>query len=109
MLGLRNVFGDVDKRLIEPSIEEIVDRDPDVIILLLQGTQTPQSVREALRTRPELQNVTAVENDDIIVLPSGFILPSPTAVEGLEPSPESSTRSDEDAMSSRAITSVATT
>ncbi|MGH3902035.1 MAG: ABC transporter substrate-binding protein [Pseudonocardiaceae bacterium] len=84
ILGLRNVFGDVDKRLIEPNIEEIVDRNPEVVILLLQGTQTPQGVREVLRARPELQNVTAVRDDDIIVLPSGFILPSPTSVEGLE-------------------------
>lgn len=84
VLGLRNAFGDVDKRTIEPRIEEIISRDPDVIILLTQGDQTAESDRTALLSRPELRDVTAIWGGAIVVLPFGFVGPSPVAVEGLE-------------------------
>lgn len=55
-----------------------------MVILLTQGDQTPEGAREALRNRPELQDVTAIRDDRMIVLPFGFTGPSPVAVEGLE-------------------------
>lgn len=84
ILGLTNVFDDVEKRNFEVGIEEIIARDPEVIILLTQGDQTEDSVRDLLLTRTELRDVQAVRNDDIVVLPFGFTGPSPVAVEGLE-------------------------
>lgn len=84
ILGLTNVFDDVDKRNFEAGIEEIIARDPEVIILLTQGDQTEDSVQELLLARAELRDVTAVRNDDVVVLPFGFTGPSPVAVEGLE-------------------------
>lgn len=84
ILGLSNVFGDVDKRNFEPSVEEIIARDPQVIILLSQGDQTPESVRSLLESRGELGNIAAVRNDDLVVLPFGYTGPSPVAIEGLE-------------------------
>lgn len=84
ILGLTNVFRDVDERVFDPTIEDIITRNPDIVILLTQGDQTPEGVRESLRNRPELRGITAISNDRIIVLPAGFILPSPVAVQGLE-------------------------
>ncbi len=42
LLGLTNVFGDADERVFEPNIEEIIQRDPEVIILLTHGTRPPR-------------------------------------------------------------------
>lgn len=84
MLGLHNVFGDVAARLFEASSEILIARDPEVIIVLTQGAQTPDSVRAALRGRPELASLNAVRDDHVIVVPFGYSAPGPVAVQGLE-------------------------
>lgn len=84
ILGLSNIFGDVDKRNFEPSVEEIIERDPEVVIVLTQAEQTPEQVRQWLQSRGDLGSVEAVRNDNVLVLPFGYTGPSPVAVEGLE-------------------------
>ncbi|WP_067704014.1 ABC transporter substrate-binding protein [Nocardia jejuensis] len=84
MLGLANVFGDVAKRSFEANTETLIARDPDVLIVLTQGEQTPDSVRTALRDRPELASLSAIRNDRVIAVPFGYTGPGPVAVEGLE-------------------------
>jgi iron complex transport system substrate-binding protein len=84
MLGLHNIFGDVAARFFEASSENLVARDPEVIIMLTQGDQTPDSVRAALRERPELASLSAVRRDRVVVVPFGYSAPGPVAVEGLE-------------------------
>ncbi|MFE3105196.1 ABC transporter substrate-binding protein [Nocardia tengchongensis] len=84
MLGLDNIFGDVAKRNFEANTETLIARNPEVIILLTQGDQTPESVRQALHNRPELASLTAVRADRIIAVPFGYAGPGPVAVEGLE-------------------------
>lgn len=84
ILGLDNIFGDVAKRNFEANTETLIARNPDVIILLTQGDQTPDSVRQALRNRPELASLNAIRNDRIIAVPFGYTGPGPVAVEGLE-------------------------
>lgn len=84
VLGLTNVFDDVAKRSFEANIEDLIARDPEVIILLTQGDQTPESVRGLLTARTELSSIAAVRNGTVVVLPFGYTGPSPVAVEGLE-------------------------
>jgi iron complex transport system substrate-binding protein len=84
ILGLHNIFGDVATRFFEANSEILIARDPAVIIVLTQGNQTPDSVRAALRNRPELASLTAVRNDRVIVVPFGYSGPGPVAVQGLE-------------------------
>ncbi|MGQ4615577.1 ABC transporter substrate-binding protein [Nocardia sp. R7R-8] len=84
ILGLANVFGDVAKRSFDASTETLIQRDPEVIILLTQGTQTPESARAALRERPELAGLRAIRANRIIAVPFGYTGPGPVAVEGLE-------------------------
>lgn len=83
-LGLDNVFGDADERYFEVNVEEIIDRDPELIILLTQADQRPADVRQALLDKPELAEVTAIGEEAVIVLPFGYTGPGPVAVEGLE-------------------------
>jgi iron complex transport system substrate-binding protein len=84
MLGLHNIFGDVSTRIFEANSETLIARDPEVIIVLTQGNQTPDSVRATLRDRPELASLTAVRDDHVIAVPYGYSSPGPVAVEGLE-------------------------
>jgi iron complex transport system substrate-binding protein len=84
ILQLRNIFGDVASRLFEANSEILIARDPEVIIVLTQGGQTPDSVCAVLRDRPELASLTAVRDDRVIAVPFGYSGPSPVAVEGLE-------------------------
>ncbi|MGX1810640.1 ABC transporter substrate-binding protein [Nocardia sp. NPDC055321] len=84
ILGLDNIYGDIAKRNFEASTETLIARDPEVIILLTQADQTPDSVRTALRQRPELAGLRAIRDNRIIVLPFGYTGPGPVAVEGLE-------------------------
>ncbi|MGN2640202.1 ABC transporter substrate-binding protein [Nocardia takedensis] len=84
ILGLDNVFGEVAKRSFEANTETLIARDPEVIILLTQGDQTPESARAALRARLELAPIEAVAADRIIAVPFGYTGPGPVAVQGLE-------------------------
>lgn len=82
--GFTNVFSDVDERFFDASIEAIIDRDPDVIVLLYIDTD-PAEVKEAFLSIPGAETLTAVQNDDILL--QNFELhgaPSPLSVEGLE-------------------------
>ncbi len=83
-VGLTNVFGDVDKRYFDPSVEEIIARDPDVLILLhVEGE--PEAVKTTFRANPGVDRMKAVRNDDILVLRFEFTdPPTPLSVEGLE-------------------------
>jgi iron complex transport system substrate-binding protein len=84
MLGLHNIFGDIAARIFEANPETLIVHDPEVIIVLTQGNQTPDSVRNALRRRPELASVNAVRDDHVIAVPFGYSGPGPVAVQGLE-------------------------
>lgn len=84
ILRLDNVFGDLAERNVEVNTETLIQRDPEVIILLTQGAQTPESAREALRGRPELAELRAIRANRIVAVPFGYTGPGPVAVEGLE-------------------------
>ncbi|WP_109529601.1 MULTISPECIES: ABC transporter substrate-binding protein [Nocardia] len=84
ILGLTNIFGDVAKRSFGANTETLIQRDPEIVILLTQGDQTPESARAALRARPELAAIDAIRADRVIAVPFGYTGPGPVAVEGLE-------------------------
>ncbi|MFC4376815.1 ABC transporter substrate-binding protein [Nocardia halotolerans] len=84
ILGLDNIYAEIDKRNFEANTETLIAADPEVIILLTQGDQTPEEVRTTLRARPELAGLRAIRDNRIIVVPFGYTGPGPVAVEGLE-------------------------
>nr|WP_174267585.1 ABC transporter substrate-binding protein [Nocardioides zeae] len=82
--GLENVFGDVGDRVFEVSAEEIVARDPDVVILL-RSDGDPAEVTEALTSLPGADALRAVESGAILPLLLNYAEPpTPLAVDGLE-------------------------
>lgn len=89
-LGLRNVFSDVPQRYFEPSTEELVGREPDVVLGIYLPTgssslETDDAVVEELRERPELDGVTALDDDaSVIALNYYYTSAGPLAIDGLE-------------------------
>lgn len=81
--GLTNVYGDVDKRAIETSFEEILGRDPDVLIVLTVAD--PQAAKDALLSIPGAGTLAAVRDNRILVMKFDYMdPPTPLSVEGLE-------------------------
>ncbi len=84
ILGLTNVFGDVPGRFIEPSRETTIERDPDLIIAIIDFDDIGKAAG-VIRSLPGAERITAVRNDDILELPFEFTdPPTPFSVLGLE-------------------------
>ena len=82
--GFKNVFDDVDQRVFEITPEELVKRNPDVLILL-HSEGDPQKVKEAVTSLPGADSLTALKNGDTMVQLMNFTEPAtPLTVDGLE-------------------------
>ncbi|MEV5830940.1 ABC transporter substrate-binding protein [Spirillospora sp. NPDC052242] len=83
-LGARNVFADVDKRVFEVSMEELLARDPDAIVLL-HTDGTDREIEQALLDIPGADDLRAVKNDAVTVQLFNFTEPpTPLVLDGLE-------------------------
>lgn len=82
--GLTNVFADQPDRVFEVSAEELVARNPDVI-LALYSAGDPQAVIGAVTALPGADTMTATKNGTFLPLLLNFAEPpSPLAIDGLE-------------------------
>ncbi|ACU97141.1 ABC transporter substrate-binding protein [Saccharomonospora viridis] len=82
--GFTNVYADVDERVFEVTLEDVLEQDPDVLVLLhVDGD--PDAVKDAVVNLPGADALTAVRNDDILVQLFNFTEPpTPLSVDGLE-------------------------
>ncbi|WP_026876036.1 ABC transporter substrate-binding protein [Jiangella gansuensis] len=82
--GFTNVFADVDERVFEVTLEQIIAADPDVLVLLhVDGD--PDAVKNAVLSLPGAEGLRAVQNDDILVQLFNFTEPpTPLSIDGLE-------------------------
>jgi iron complex transport system substrate-binding protein len=87
-LGLTNVFADVNKRVAEVSTEELLARNPDVIVLTFGGSETGikngADAERALRGMASLDQLTAVRERRLITINFTYLVGGPLAVDGLE-------------------------
>ncbi|MFV2107256.1 ABC transporter substrate-binding protein [Micromonospora sp. LOL_015] len=82
--GLRNVFDDVPERVFEVTVEELLGRDPDVLILLYSDGD-PAAVEQGLTGLPGAENLAAVRNGDVLTQLFNFTEPpTPLSIDGLE-------------------------
>lgn len=82
--GLDNVFADTDERVFEVTPEELVGRDPDVLVLL-HAAGDPDEVADAVRLLPGAEGMTAVREGDLMSLLFNYVEPpTPLALDGLE-------------------------
>ncbi|MFV8828059.1 ABC transporter substrate-binding protein [Alkalihalobacterium sp. APHAB7] len=69
LAGAENIFSEIDKNWAEVSWEEVVDRDPEVIIIVDYGETTAEEKKETLLSHPALEDVTAIKKENFIVIP----------------------------------------
>ncbi len=82
--GFTNVFGDSGERVFEVTLEELLGRNPDVIVLLY-GDGDPKAVEQALTGLPGADKLTAVRNGDVMTQLFNFTEPpTPLSIAGLE-------------------------
>ncbi|MDF9716434.1 ABC transporter substrate-binding protein [Nocardioides sp. ChNu-99] len=82
--GLENVFGDVADRVFEVSAEELVARDPDVLVVL-HSDGDPAEVVDAVADLPGADALRALESGAVLPLLLNFAEPpTPLAVDGLD-------------------------
>ncbi|TYR81283.1 ABC transporter substrate-binding protein [Priestia megaterium] len=67
--GGKNIFDDIDKGWAEVSWEEVVNRNPEVIVIIDYGAETVEQKKEFLLSKQELADVSAIKNERFIVLP----------------------------------------
>lgn len=68
-VGGKNIFDDVDKGWTEVSWEEVVSRNPDVILLVDYGNTTVEAKQEMLLSNVSLSDVTAIVQERFIIMP----------------------------------------
>ncbi|MCM3337857.1 ABC transporter substrate-binding protein [Paenibacillus sp. MER TA 81-3] len=68
-VGGKNIFDDIDKGWAEVSWEEVVNRDPDVIVIVDYGDTTAEQKQELLLNKAPLADVKAIKDKRFIVLP----------------------------------------
>ncbi len=81
-VGLTNVFGDENQRVFEISAEQLVAKNPDVILILHSNEP---DVEGTVRALPGADTITAIKNNTIISMPLLFGEPAtPLAVKGAQ-------------------------
>jgi iron complex transport system substrate-binding protein len=84
-LGLTNVFADVtNDRYIELNVEQLIARDPDVLIVGYQVGESPEHAAAQLRALPGANRLTAVRSGRIIPVESQSLVGGLYTFDGLE-------------------------
>jgi iron complex transport system substrate-binding protein len=85
-LGLVNVFADLPERVPEVSVEELIDRNPEVLILLYTDTAaTSQDITNLVTGLPGADAIAAVQSGTLIPMLFNFAEPpSPLVFDGLD-------------------------
>lgn len=79
--GARNVFSDIDREYIVTNSEELIERNPDIIIIL-----HPQAKKEQVRKRLGWSKINAVKKNRIYdeLNPDYFFRPGPRFIYAIE-------------------------
>lgn len=84
MLGLTNIFADVDGWG-EVSQEQVIERNPDYIVTITMYSGEGQTPEEEIASREGWENVTAVVNNAILNLPNNELSrPGPRLADGAQ-------------------------
>lgn len=82
--GLTNVFADSPQRVFEVTLEELLGRDPDVLVLL-HSDGDPKAVAKALTALPGAEKLRAVRDGAVLTQLFNFTEPpTPLSIDGLE-------------------------
>ncbi|MEK5357829.1 ABC transporter substrate-binding protein [Paenibacillus sp. FSL L8-0709] len=65
----KNIFDDIDKGYTEVSWEEVVNRNPDVIVIIDYGDTTAEQKKQLLLSQAALANIKAIQDERFIIMP----------------------------------------
>lgn len=72
--GGRNVFGDMDKEILTPSLEEVIRRGPEVIIETIPGPGSAAEIAQREKDWLTLAALPAVANHRVYVVAEDYML-----------------------------------
>lgn len=78
-----NVMEDVDKSWTEVSWEPVIERNPEVVVIVNYGEVTAEQKIAFMKTNPAFKNLDAVKNDRFVVLEYVEATPGPRNVEAI--------------------------
>ncbi len=78
-----NVMDDVDKSWTEVSWEPVIEKNPEVIVIVDYGQVTAAQKIAFLKGNPAFKNIDAVKNDRFVVLPYVEATPGPRNIEAI--------------------------
>ncbi|WP_415020939.1 ABC transporter substrate-binding protein [Aestuariivirga sp.] len=81
--GGRNIMDDVAKSWVEVSWEPVVERNPEVVIIVNYGQVTAEQKIAFMKNNPAFKNIDAVKNDRFVVLPYVEATPGPRNIEAI--------------------------
>ncbi|GGB50543.1 iron ABC transporter substrate-binding protein [Roseibium aquae] len=82
--GGRNILDDFEKSWAKIDWETVVDRNPDVVIIVNYGNVTAEEKMDFMRKSPALANIDAVKNDRFVVLEYVEATPGPRNIEAVK-------------------------
>ncbi len=78
-----NVMDDVEKSWTEVSWEPVIEKNPEVIVVVDYGQVTAAQKIAFLKGNPAFKNIDAVKNDRFVVLPYVEATPGPRNIEAI--------------------------
>lgn len=82
--GGRNILDDLDKSWAEVSWEAVVERDPQVIVIVNYGDVTAQQKIDFMTSSPALADLEAVRNNHFVILDYVEATPGPRNIQAVE-------------------------
>ncbi|QOS97738.1 cobalamin-binding protein [Brevibacterium sp. JNUCC-42] len=85
LAGATNVFADYNTDNVKTTRDQVAARNPDHIMVVWCGIEIKRIKSSMIKERPEWQQVTAIQKNDVHILEEGlYCRPSPRLLEGLE-------------------------
>ena len=84
LAGARNIFDDIDDSWVRTTWEDVVARNPDVILISETGDTDGEQRKQLIMNDPVLQGIKAVKDKRVYVIRVEDTYPGPRAVRGLE-------------------------
>ncbi|WP_085034153.1 ABC transporter substrate-binding protein [Ensifer aridi] len=79
-----NIMDDVEKSWTEISWEPVIDRDPEVVVIVNYGEVTAEQKISFMKNNPAFRNIDAVRNDRFVVLDYVEATPGPRNIDAIE-------------------------
>ena len=82
--GGRNIMDDFDKSWASATWEEVVERNPEVIVIVNYGDVTAEQKRSFMRSNPAFADLDAIKNDRFVTLEYVEVTPGPRNIQAVK-------------------------